>query len=201
MGYGKVNLDGTLNCSGVQKPGMVSLDLFEKDSNGNYYEHYKPEMVDGIYINDSEFLLNNLRIELLDLLKEKAYHISSTFGLNIGSDEKNPSRKMHSYKNKEDWAIARKKEIDNNELNIDYSPYEKQAARFNYLKNILNIDETDINKAYVEIILFLAKSSKAKFAGIEENEYRIEALINNASTLEELEYIRNNMEDELKLDV
>ncbi len=49
-GYGKLNVDGTLSSANVQHEGFVSLDKFTKDENGNYYEYYQLEMVDGMYV-------------------------------------------------------------------------------------------------------------------------------------------------------
>ncbi len=52
-GYGKLNQDGTLSSRTKQADGWVSLDLFTKDEQDNYYEYYQSEMVDGMYVADT----------------------------------------------------------------------------------------------------------------------------------------------------
>jgi hypothetical protein len=52
MSFGKLNQDGTLSSANKQHEEFVSLDLFTKDNEGNYYEYYQSEMVDGMYVAD-----------------------------------------------------------------------------------------------------------------------------------------------------
>ncbi len=52
--FGKLDEKGRLLNRGKQADGWVSLDLFTKDENGNFYEYYQSEMsVDGMYVADT----------------------------------------------------------------------------------------------------------------------------------------------------
>jgi hypothetical protein len=78
-GYGKVDINGYLQSSQVQKEGFFSLDKFAKDGDNNYYEYYnltpdengifqpdynalKPELIEKFeeYYNSDEFRLETL---------------------------------------------------------------------------------------------------------------------------------------------
>lgn len=52
MGYGKLNEDGTLISSTLQHDGMINLNLFAKDENGNFFSYYLPNMIYGMYQPD-----------------------------------------------------------------------------------------------------------------------------------------------------
>lgn len=56
-GHGKLDGDGYLKSRGTSKEGFVSLNLFTKDENGDYYKYYQLEMVDDMYISNDEKIL------------------------------------------------------------------------------------------------------------------------------------------------
>ena len=62
-GYGKLNDDGTLVSSNKLQAGFESLDVFEKDGNGDYCEVYLLEKVDGVYVADTPALTELQLIE------------------------------------------------------------------------------------------------------------------------------------------
>ncbi len=50
--FGKLDEKGRLLNRGKQADGWVSLDLFTKDENDNFYAYYQSELVDGMYVPD-----------------------------------------------------------------------------------------------------------------------------------------------------
>ena len=179
---------------------LVSSDLLTKNSEGVEYTHYLPDMVDGMYVPDLSSLLDSKKEAALELLKVRADYISDFVALSISTKEFHPDRKKHSYKAKEDWAKEKLVQIQNSEPNIDYSPYEQQAIRFNPMKDVLGIVEADVNKAYVYIVNVLALAGKEKLAVVEENEYRLEGLI-DSSTIETIDGIVSSIDTELKVGI
>ncbi len=70
-GYGKLKEDGYLQTRTEQHEGFMPLDLFAKDKSGNYYEYYKQEMENGLFMPD---FLNPLYIKDLTL-RYKGYYL------------------------------------------------------------------------------------------------------------------------------
>jgi len=64
LGYGKLNIDGTLQSANKPHEGFVPLENFEKDIDGNYYNKYNqngtPDLVAIQADKDAEIAQTNL---------------------------------------------------------------------------------------------------------------------------------------------
>ena len=148
---------------------------------------------------NEEEAINTYKSVIIKDLRLLSTNIYKYNCLGIDKDETDPSFKINDYLQKYEWAADIKKQIINGELNIDYSSYHDHAVRFKGLCQAFNISETDVDKAYVDLIILLSTRGKKNLAIITENVYKIKDTIKNASSETELKDIISNFDSNLKI--
>lgn len=180
--YGYIEVDDSVVC------GMIIED--------GTFKSYSHLVLEGnSYKRDIESELSTRKKKALRLLRERANYVLNFVGLGIDSDEPDPAQKKIEYLQKAKWAKDRKEEIENGDINIDYSAYSDQAKRYNGLKDSLGIINNDVNETFVYIILALDRRADVVAGVVQNNRQQIENSINNCKTIEEIDSIVNRFDD------